>query len=102
MSTTVSCERQWRHAPTRFIESGTSQFAYRSIGDELSEPPLVLLHRFRGTIDDWDPAASGHARSASSSHRVRQCGSRPLERHGAVNRARHGGRCGLVHPEPRT
>ena len=39
MSTTVSCERHWRHAPTRFVESGTGQFVYRSIGYEFSEAP---------------------------------------------------------------
>ena len=47
---------QWRHAPTTWLDTGTVQFAYRVIGNTPSEPPLVLLHRFRGTIDDWDPA----------------------------------------------
>ena len=47
---------QWRHTPTMYLDTGTVRYAYRVIGDTSSEPPLVLLHRFRGTIDDWDPA----------------------------------------------
>jgi pimeloyl-ACP methyl ester carboxylesterase len=31
-------------------------YAYRSLGDSESAPPLVLLHHFRGNLDNWDPA----------------------------------------------
>jgi pimeloyl-ACP methyl ester carboxylesterase len=30
--------------------------AYRAYGDHHGGVPLVLLHRFRATMDDWDPA----------------------------------------------
>lgn len=34
---------------------GDITYAYRSLGTQ-GEPPLVLLNRFRGTMDEWDPA----------------------------------------------
>lgn len=40
---------------TKHIKVGDETIAYRSFGQE-TEIPLVLTHRFRGTIDDWDPA----------------------------------------------
>jgi hypothetical protein len=47
-----------RHAsattPTRYAEAGGVKFAFR----ELATPggvPLVMLHHFTATIDDWDP-----------------------------------------------
>jgi pimeloyl-ACP methyl ester carboxylesterase len=41
-------------APTQFLTADSVRFAYRSLGS--GSPPLVLLQRFRGTLDDWDPA----------------------------------------------
>lgn len=41
--------------PTSYIEAGGVTFAYRKFGAE-SEVPLVFCHRYRGTMDDWDPA----------------------------------------------
>lgn len=40
-------------APTRTVTVGTATVAYRTLG---SGPPLLLLNRFRGTLDTWDPA----------------------------------------------
>jgi len=40
-------------AAAAFIEIQGQQIAYRSIGEG---EPIVLLQRFRGTMDDWDPA----------------------------------------------
>lgn len=40
-------------APTRTVTVGTDTVAYRTLG---SGPPLLLLNRFRGTLDTWDPA----------------------------------------------
>jgi len=42
-------------APTRYIESRTIRFAYRSLGPATGTP-LVLLQHFSGNIDAWDPA----------------------------------------------
>ena len=40
---------------TLTIDVGGVPFAYRSIGEPCGTP-LVLVNRFRGTMDEWDPA----------------------------------------------
>ncbi len=40
-------------APNQFVEVGGRKLAYRSVGEG---KPIVLLNRFRGTLDTWDPA----------------------------------------------
>jgi pimeloyl-ACP methyl ester carboxylesterase len=44
--------------PTRHLEVDGVTYAYRELGPAApaDTTPLVLLHRFRGTLDDWDPA----------------------------------------------
>lgn len=42
-------------APTQTIEIDGARIAYRDIGPDAGVP-LLLLNRFRGTMDDWDPA----------------------------------------------
>lgn len=43
-------------ATTRFVEVNGARLAYRVFGRERTGvAPLVLLQRFRGTMDDWDP-----------------------------------------------
>src|SRR5258708_32441819 len=44
-----------RLAPRR-IEGKSASYAYRDFGVASSSPPLVLLTRFRATMDHWDPA----------------------------------------------
>jgi pimeloyl-ACP methyl ester carboxylesterase len=51
-------------APTRYVEVGGTRIAYRALG---SGPPLVLLTRFRGTLDTWDPL---FLEQLSRTHRV--------------------------------
>ncbi|MEV5714766.1 alpha/beta hydrolase [Amycolatopsis mediterranei] len=46
-------------AETRFVEGPSATFAYRRIGPRVGVP-LVLLNRFRGTIDWWDPELLDH------------------------------------------
>ncbi|TDO51792.1 pimeloyl-ACP methyl ester carboxylesterase [Kribbella sp. VKM Ac-2527] len=43
---------------TQYVEVGDVRYAYRELGPErpADTTPLVFLHRFRGTLDDWDPA----------------------------------------------
>ncbi|WP_051548088.1 alpha/beta fold hydrolase [Sneathiella glossodoripedis] len=41
-------------APTRYIEVSDTKIAYRIL-NEGAGIPLVLLPRFRATMDDWDP-----------------------------------------------
>jgi pimeloyl-ACP methyl ester carboxylesterase len=41
---------------TKFIEVNGQRFAYRSYGTGL---PIIMLNRFRGTLDTWDPAFLG-------------------------------------------
>ena len=40
-------------AKTKFVETGGRKIAYRSIGSGQS---IVLVNRFRGNLDTWDPA----------------------------------------------
>ena len=40
--------------PTRYVDAGGVRFAYRELGPR-SGVPLVLLHHFTATVDDWDP-----------------------------------------------
>jgi pimeloyl-ACP methyl ester carboxylesterase len=42
-------------AETQYVEGASARFAYRRLGPR-SGVPLVMAHRFRGTIDHWDPA----------------------------------------------
>jgi pimeloyl-ACP methyl ester carboxylesterase len=42
-------------AATKFVEANGSKYAYRSIGDDAGNLPLVLLQHFTGTMDGWDP-----------------------------------------------
>ncbi|WP_183093146.1 alpha/beta fold hydrolase [Nocardioides stalactiti] len=40
--------------PTRYLDVDGTRFAYRELGPR-GGVPLVLLHHFTATIDDWDP-----------------------------------------------
>jgi pimeloyl-ACP methyl ester carboxylesterase len=44
--------------PTQYLDVDGVSYAYRRLGPAApADPtPLVFLHRFRGTLDDWDPA----------------------------------------------
>src|SRR6202034_1849809 len=44
-------------APTRYVESGGTRFAYRRFGRP-ERPPLLFFQHFMGTLDDHDPALS--------------------------------------------
>lgn len=41
------------HSTTQYIKADHHRFAYRVIGEGR---PVLFLQRFRGTMDDWDPA----------------------------------------------
>jgi pimeloyl-ACP methyl ester carboxylesterase len=41
-------------APTQFVETDGTRYAYRRFGNEAGVP-LILLQHFRGGIDHWDP-----------------------------------------------
>jgi pimeloyl-ACP methyl ester carboxylesterase len=43
-------------AKTQRMTIDGTQIAFRIIGQGQNQPPLVLCHRFRATMDDWDPA----------------------------------------------
>lgn len=43
-------------APTRFLNVGGTQFAYRRWGNAAAaQPPLLMLQHYRGGMDHWDP-----------------------------------------------
>lgn len=46
-------------ARTQYVEAPSARFAYRRLGNQ-GGVPLVLLHRFRGTLDWWDPEFLDH------------------------------------------
>ncbi len=43
---------------TKYVEVDGVRYANRELGPDqpVDTTPLVFLHRFRGTLDDWDPA----------------------------------------------
>ena len=43
------------NAPTKFLTVGNEKYAYRRFGSG-SQPPLLCLQHFTGTLDNWDPA----------------------------------------------
>ncbi|ANB75902.1 hypothetical protein AYM40_26765 [Paraburkholderia phytofirmans OLGA172] len=47
--------RSHENAVTQFVDGKNAKYAYRIIGPQ-DGVPLVFVHRFRGTIDEWDPA----------------------------------------------
>ena len=50
MGTKSACQT----AKTQFVEGDGIRYAYRVVGGA-SNPPLLLCHRFRGNMDEWDP-----------------------------------------------
>ena len=49
-----SIEHTSATTPTRYAEAGGVKFAFRELGTP-GGVPVVLLHHFTATIDDWDP-----------------------------------------------
>ena len=47
-------ESVFNQAKTLYVKKGEVSYAYRKFGKQ-SKLPLVLFHRFRGTMDHWDP-----------------------------------------------
>ncbi|POX57946.1 alpha/beta hydrolase [Streptomyces sp. Ru62] len=44
-------------APNHFVDAANGvRYAYRRCGPSGSQPPLLMLPHFRGTLDSWDPA----------------------------------------------
>jgi pimeloyl-ACP methyl ester carboxylesterase len=54
MTTSTRSPANSATTPTRHLEVDGTRFAYRELGQR-SGVPLVLLHHFTATIDDWDP-----------------------------------------------
>lgn len=42
-------------AETKFVEVRGTKYAYRSVGNDVVNLPLVFLQHFTGTMDGWDP-----------------------------------------------
>ena len=43
--------------PTQFLAVRNETYAYRRFGSG-SQPPLLFLQHFTGTLDNWDPAVT--------------------------------------------
>jgi pimeloyl-ACP methyl ester carboxylesterase len=45
------------NAKTKFVETGDRKIVYRSIGKGFGKGlPIIMVNRFRGNLDTWDPA----------------------------------------------
>jgi pimeloyl-ACP methyl ester carboxylesterase len=44
----------WKHAPTRMIDVGGTNFAYRELGPK-SGVPVIFLNHLAAELDRWDP-----------------------------------------------
>ncbi|MGO6984255.1 alpha/beta fold hydrolase [Rhizobium leguminosarum] len=44
-------------APTKYVDVGSARYAYRELRPDNAndQTPILFCHRFRGTLDDWDP-----------------------------------------------
>ena len=40
---------------TKFVEARGTKYAYRRIGRDAGNPPLVFMQHFTGTMEGWDP-----------------------------------------------
>lgn len=47
-------ELDYTKTPNRYVEIQGIRYAYRTIGNENGNLPLVLFQHFTGTMDDWD------------------------------------------------
>ena len=65
-------------AETKFVEARGTKYAYRSIGKDSGNLPLVLMQHFTGTIDGWDPLVVNGLAKHRLVDRVRQCRCRKL------------------------
>jgi hypothetical protein len=45
------------NALTELLTAGNEKYAYRRLGSG-SQPPLLCLQHFTGTLDNWDPAVT--------------------------------------------
>lgn len=50
---TISLTESAITTPTQLLNTSKGKFAYRVLG---AGQPMILLNRFRGTLDSWDPA----------------------------------------------
>ena len=46
--------RTWRNAPTRTLNAGDVEFAYRELGPSTGMPVVLLTH-LAAVLDNWDP-----------------------------------------------
>jgi pimeloyl-ACP methyl ester carboxylesterase len=51
-------------APTRHVQGAKAHYGYRELGAGNPGLPVVLLQRYRGTVDDWDPQLLEHLAEA--------------------------------------
>jgi len=46
---------RYNETPNQYVTVEGKRLAYRPVGSDTGEPPLVLLQHLTGTMDDWDP-----------------------------------------------
>ena len=55
MSTLQEHDVTWKNVPTRTINAGGVEFAYRDLGQDNPGPPVVFLVHLAAVMDNWDP-----------------------------------------------
>ena len=55
MSTLQDHDVIWKNVPTRTINAGGVEFAYRDLGQDNPGPPVVFLVHLAAVMDNWDP-----------------------------------------------
>ncbi len=55
MSTLQEHDVIWKNVPTRTINAGGVEFAYRDLGQDNPGPPVVFLVHLAAVMDNWDP-----------------------------------------------
>jgi pimeloyl-ACP methyl ester carboxylesterase len=45
----------YNETPNQYVNVQGVRIAYRTLGTDTGEPPLVLFHHFGAAMDDWDP-----------------------------------------------
>lgn len=46
---------RYNETPNQYVTVEGTRLAYRTLGSDTGEPPLVCLQHLTGTMDDWDP-----------------------------------------------
>lgn len=55
ITSSTTPEKQWKNAPTQVVSASSADHAYRELGQEKNEAPLILLVHLAAELDNWAP-----------------------------------------------